>query len=136
MPPIDLADIDPPPFSPPRPPDPPPGEPDVPPPPVIGGRLEPAVLIKQTNPAYPELARTARVEGTVILEGTVSIKGNVETLTVVSGHPMLVDAAIDAVRRWKYRPAKLNGQLIPCPIKIQVRFKLDYSTPQKASEAR
>jgi protein TonB len=110
----------------PVPPEPPPGEPDVQPPPVIGGRLEPAVLIDQTKPVYPALAKTARVEGTVVLEGTVNVRGKVENLRVVSGHPMLVDAAIHAVKKWKYRPAKLNGQIIPCPVTVNVRFILQY----------
>ena len=77
-------------------------------------------------PVYPALARTARVEGIVVLEGTVSMRGKVENLQVVSGYPMLVDAAINAVKNWKYRPAKLNGQLIPCPVTVQVRFSLQY----------
>jgi TonB family protein len=107
-------------------PEPPPGEPDIKPPLVIGGRVEPAELIKQTIPVYPHLARTARVEGVVALEGTVNVKGNIENLHVVSGHPLLIDAAVNAVKKWKYRPAKLNGQLTPCPVTIQVRFTLQY----------
>src|SRR5262249_30203447 len=107
-------------------PEPPPGDLDVQPPVVIGGHVEPAVLIEQTKPAYPALARNARVEGIVILEGTISTEGKVEDVHVVSGHPMLLDAAVKAVRKWKYRPAKLNGQLIACPVHIQVRFTLQY----------
>jgi periplasmic protein TonB len=56
----------------------------------------------------------------------VNTEGRIENLQVVSGHPMLIDAAVDAVRKWKYRPAKLNGQLIPCPVNVQVRFTLEY----------
>jgi TonB family protein len=111
----------------PAPPEPPPGELDVQPPPVIGGRVEQAVLIEQTKPIYPPLARTARVEGVVVLEGTVNVHGRVENLKMISGHPLLVDAAISAVKKWKYRPAKLNGQVIPCPVSVQVRFVLQYS---------
>lgn len=111
---------------PPPPPEPPPGDPDVERPPVIGGHLEQAVLIQQTKPVYPALARTARVEGIVVLEGTISEQGKVEDVHVVSGHPMLVDAAIKAVQKWKYRPAKLNGQIMSCPVRIQVRFMLKY----------
>jgi TonB family protein len=108
------------------PPEPPPGEPDVKPPVVIGGRLEPAQLIKETMPVYPPMARTARVEGVVVLEGTINVNGAVETLRVVSGHPMLVDEAIKAVKKWKYRPAILNGQPTPSPITVTVRFTLKY----------
>jgi len=122
-----LHEVTPPPLLPPSaPPEPPPGEPDIKPPVVVGGRVEPAELIKQTQPVYPMVARTARVEGTVVLEGTVNVEGRVENLQVVSGHPMLVDAARDTVRKWKYRPAKLNGRLIPCPVTVQVRFILQY----------
>lgn len=110
----------------PPPPDPPPGQPDIQPPIVIGGRVEQAVLVEQSMPVYPHMARTARVEGTVVLEGTITVKGKVVEIAVVSGHPMLIDAAINAVKRWKYRPAKLNGQLTPVPVTVQVRFTLQY----------
>jgi periplasmic protein TonB len=108
------------------PPEPPPGEPDIKPPPVIGGRLEPAVLIKQTLPAYPAMARTARVTGVVVLEGTVNVNGSIENIHVVDGHPLLVDEAIKAVKKWKYRPAILNGQPTPSPVTVTVRFTLKY----------
>jgi TonB family protein len=108
------------------PPEPPPGEPDIKPPPIIGGRVEPAELIKQTIPTYPPLARTARIEGVVVLQGTVSVSGSVEDIHVVDGHPLLIDEAVRAVKRWKYRPAMLNGQPTPCPVNIQVRFTLKY----------
>jgi protein TonB len=110
----------------PNPPEPPPGNLDVQPPIAIGGRLEPATLVEQTKPAYPPLARTARIEGVVVLEATINVKGKIENLHAISGHPMLLEAAIKAVEKWKYRPAKLNGQLIPQPVEIKVRFRLDY----------
>jgi TonB family protein len=108
---------------------PPPGPPPLPvpdrtPPPVIGGRLEPAVPIKQPLPVYPPLARTANVQGSVILHGVVSVLGDIQDIEVVSGHPMLVRAAIDGVKKWKYRPAKLNGQPVSCPIELTVNFVL------------
>jgi len=108
------------------PPEPPPGEPDIKPPPVIGGRLDPAELIKQTVPLYPPLARSARVEGVVVLEGTVNVSGSVENIRVVEGHPLLIDEALRAVKKWKYRPAILNGQPTPSPVTIRVRFILKY----------
>jgi periplasmic protein TonB len=108
------------------PPEPPPGEPDIKPPPVIGGRLEPAELIKQTVPVYPPLARNARVEGVVLLEGTVNVSGSVQNIRVVEGHPLLIDEALRAVKKWKYRPAILNGQPTPSPVTIRVRFILKY----------
>ena len=109
------------------PPEPPPGDPDIQPPLVIGGHVEQATLIHQTKPVYPTMAKTARVEGVVVLEGIVNEQGQVENVHVVSGHPMLVDAAVKAVEKWKYRPAKLNGNVIPCPVHIEVRFMLQYS---------
>jgi len=108
------------------PPEPPPGEPDIKPPPVIGGRLDPAELIKQTVPLYPPLARSARVEGVVVLEGTVNVSGSVENIRVIEGHPLLIDEAFRAVKKWKYRPAILNGQPTPSPVTIRVRFILKY----------
>jgi TonB family protein len=111
---------------PPPPPERPPGDPDVKPPVVIGGRFEPAVLVDQVTPVYPALARTARIQGVVSLEGTVDTAGQIENLKIVSGHPMLIDAALNAVRKWKYRPAKLNGQIIASPVNVQVRFTLQY----------
>ena len=110
----------------PPPPEPPPGAPDVQPPPAIGGHVEQAVLIEQTKPTYPALARSARVEGIVVLEATITEQGKLENIQLVSGHPMLVDAAIKAVQKWKYRPAKLNGKIISCPARIEVRFLLRY----------
>jgi TonB family protein len=107
-------------------PEPPPGEPDIKPPPVIGGRVEAAQLIKQTAPEYPSVARTARVEGVVVIEGTINVSGKVESIRVVEGHPMLVDEAVKAVKKWKYRPAMLNGEPTPCPVTITVRFNLKY----------
>jgi len=62
----------------------------------------------------------------VVLEGTINVRGRVENIHVVSGHPMLVDAAVKALEKWKYAPAKLNGQIIPSPLRVQVRFKIDY----------
>ncbi|SRR5881296_1688099 len=108
------------------PPEPPPGDADVKPPPVIGGHIEQAVLIEQVKPEYPSLARTARVEGIVVLEGTINEQGKVVNVHVVNGHPMLVEAAMKAVEKWKYRPAKLNGQIVSCPVHVQVRFSLRY----------
>jgi protein TonB len=110
----------------PDPPEPPPGDPDVRPPITIGGHVEPATLLEQTKPVYPAVARTAMIEGIVVLEGTINARGKIENLHAVSGHPMLLEAAIKAVEKWKYRPAKLNGQLIPQAVQVQVRFTLEY----------
>jgi TonB family protein len=124
IPPLMLSELSLPPPEP--PPEPPPGEPDVKPPLVVGGHIEPAQLIKQTIPMYPPLARTARVEGVVLLEGTVNVSGSIENIHVIDGHPFLIGEAVKAVKKWKYRPAILNGQPTPSPVTITVRFILKY----------
>jgi TonB family protein len=110
------------------PPEPPPGDRDVKPPPATSSHIEPAVLIEKTVPVYPALARTARVEGIVVLKATINAQGEVVNVHIVSGHSMLVAAAIQAVEKWKYRPARLNGHVIPCPVNVEVRFVLRYPT--------
>jgi TonB family protein len=107
-------------------PEPPPGQPDVKPPAVITSRLEPAELIKQKQPQYPPMARAARVQGVVVLAGTVNVSGSIEDIRVVEGHPLLVDEARNTIKKWKYRPAILNGHPVPSPVTITVRFTLKY----------
>lgn len=91
-----------------------------------GVRVEPARLMKQTIPVYPPLARTARVEGAVILEADITESGALENVTVIEGHPMLIEAAIEAIRRWRYAPAKLNGKPTRSSVRVTVNFKLKY----------
>jgi protein TonB len=110
----------------PDPSEPPPGSLDVRPPIVVDTHVEPAKLVERTKPAYPRLARTARIEGIVVLEGTVNVNGRIDNLHAVSGHPMLLEAAIKAVEKWKYSPAKVNGHFVPQPVRIEVRFRLEY----------
>jgi protein TonB len=81
-------------------------------------------------PEYPSVAILARVEGTVVLDGSVSEMGRIEDIEVVSGHPLLIDAAIDCVRQWEYAPAKLNDNVIRVPITVQVRFVIKPPTEQ------
>lgn len=75
-------------------------------------------------PTYPSLARAARIEGTVVLQAIISKQGTIENLKVVSGHPMLVQAAIDAVREWRYRPYILNNEPVEVETQITVNFSL------------
>ena len=101
--------------------------PDPASPPVrIGGRLEVARIIKQAPPVYPAVAQTARVQGVVVIDAVITESGLLKDITVVSGHPLLVGAAIDCVRKWRYRAAKLNGIPVEAPIHIQVGFKLNF----------
>ncbi len=82
------------------------------------------LLVRQVKPNYPPLARQARIQGVVILQAQISKEGNIENLTLISGHPMLAPAAIEAVKQWKYRPYLLNGE--PCEVdtQVQVNFSL------------
>ena len=90
----------------------------------IGGNVLEAKLVNRVMPLYPPLARQARISGTVRLEGIISRDGRVVNLQVISGHPLLIKAAVDAVRQWIYRPTLLNGQPVEVIAPIDVRFTL------------
>lgn len=82
------------------------------------------LLIHRVEPGYPPLARAARVQGDVILTAVISVNGEIENLQLVSGHPMLVPAAISAVKQWRYKPYLLNGQPVEVETTITVIFSL------------
>jgi periplasmic protein TonB len=82
------------------------------------------LLIRQVNPQYPQMARLARIEGRVILQATIGKDGTVQNLHLISGHPMLVQAAIDAVKQWLYKPYYLNGEPVEVDTTINVNFTL------------
>jgi periplasmic protein TonB len=81
-------------------------------------------LIQQVQPEYPTLAKQARIQGTVLLRAVIDREGKIENLQVVSGHPMLVAAALKAVQQWRYRPYYLNEQPVEVETLITVRFLL------------
>ena len=81
-------------------------------------------LIHRVQPEYPQLARQARIQGAVVLRAVISAEGRIENLQVISGHPLLVPAAIDAVRQWRYRPYLLNDQPVEVETQITVNFTL------------
>jgi protein TonB len=81
-------------------------------------------LIRRVQPVYPPLARNARIQGSVILAALISKQGTMENLHALSGHPMLVPAAIDAVRQWRYKPYVLNSEPIEVETQITVNFLL------------
>lgn len=83
------------------------------------------LLLKSVQPEYPEAARQARVEGTVVLDTKVDANGDVEDATVISGPPLLAPAAVDAVKHWKYKPYALNGQ----PAKIETQTVVEFQLP-------
>ncbi len=82
------------------------------------------LLITKVLPVYPPLARQAHVQGTVILNADISKDGAVESLKEVSGHPMLIPAAIDAVKQWRYKPYLLNGEPVAMTTQVVVNFTL------------
>jgi periplasmic protein TonB len=82
-------------------------------------------LIRRVEPAYPPLARQARIQGAVVLTAVISKAGTIDNLRLISGHPMLVGAALDAVSQWRYRPYILNGDVIEVETQITVNFMLD-----------
>ncbi len=82
------------------------------------------MLIRRVEPSYPALARSARISGNVVLKAIINREGLIQDLQLVSGHPMLVPSAIDAVRQWRYRPYLLNGQPVEVETTITVIFTL------------
>jgi periplasmic protein TonB len=90
----------------------------------VGGQVQLPVPIEKTEPVYPEIARRVRVEGTVEIEGVIGTDGRLHELRVLSGNPLLVPAAMDAVRHWVYRPGRLNGEPVEIVTPIKVNFTL------------
>jgi protein TonB len=82
------------------------------------------LLIHRVEPVYPTLAKAARVQGDVVLSAVIDANGQIQNLQLVSGHPMLVPAAISAVRQWRYKPYLLNGQPVEVETTITVIFTL------------
>ena len=101
----------------------------VPPPPIAAkpprvSRMMEGNLVVRVQPVYPPLARQARVQGTVELRAIINREGKIENLQALNGSPLLIPAAIDAVRQWRYRPYYLNGEPIEVETMITVNFTL------------
>lgn len=116
------------------PPPPPPPAPDKKPEPVketprvrVGSGVQNAKMVRRVLPIYPPLAKQARVSGTVRLQGVISKEGTIQQLQVISGHPLLVPAALEAVKQWVYRPTLLNGEPVEVIAPIDVNFTLNGS---------
>lgn len=90
----------------------------------LGGRVVAAKAIFAPKPEYPPLARMARVQGTVRMEAVISTDGTIQELKVISGHPLLIPAAQEAVARWRYRPTLLNDEPVEVKTEIDVTFVL------------
>jgi len=90
----------------------------------VGGGVQQANLIRKVTPAYPPDAKEARIQGVVHLTAIIGKDGNIQSLEVVSGHPLLVQAAMDAVKQWEYKPTLLNGNPVEVITQIDVSFTL------------
>lgn len=89
-----------------------------------GGTVVEAMALSRPAPAYPELARRARIEGDVHLRAVISEDGSIKELSVLMGHPLLARAAVEAVSQWRYRPTILNGDPVEVLTQITVTFRL------------
>ena len=90
----------------------------------IGGSVQQAKLVRRPHPVYPPLAKQARIQGTVKLSAIISKYGTIQHLEVISGHPLLVPAALEAVKQWVYQPTLLNGEPVEVQTQIDVNFTL------------
>jgi TonB family protein len=93
----------------------------------VSGNVQGFELISQSAPVYPPLARQARIEGTVVLSALIGKDGHVQDLKVVRGHPLLVQAALDAVKDWVYKPTTINGE----PMEVKTEVSLKFALPQE-----
>ncbi|MBI5084746.1 MAG: energy transducer TonB [Acidobacteria bacterium] len=91
----------------------------------VGGDVQEALILYRKIPDYPPLARQNRVEGRVVFSAIIGTSGTILHLQVISGHPLLTPAAIEAVRQWRYRPTLLNGEPVEVATVIEVRFTLN-----------
>ena len=90
---------------------------------VSSGVVE-GLKLNAPNPTYPQMARIAHIQGNVVLQATISKTGTVENLRAMQGHPILIQAALDAVRQWKYKPYILNGEPVEVETTITVQFHM------------
>jgi protein TonB len=82
------------------------------------------LLIRRVQPNYPQLAKQARIQGQVVLQAEISKDGTIQNLQLISGHPMLAPAAIEAVKQWRYKPYLLNGEPVAVDTQVIVNFSL------------
>ena len=100
----------------------------LPPPPApvvrIGGQLLPPRIVRKVDPVYPDLAVSARIGAIVVVEAEVDTRGYVKLAKILSGHPLFDDAALEAVRQWRYQPLLLNGQPTGFILSVVINFNL------------
>lgn len=99
-----------------------PAEPKTPLP--VGGDVKPARLLSSTPPTYPALAKTQHISGDVSIDALIDANGKVTTMKVLSGPTLLRQAAMDAVRQWKYQPAALDGKTVSMHLTVTVQFRM------------
>jgi TonB family protein len=90
----------------------------------VGGNVQAANLIKKVTPVYPPLAKQARIQGTVRFTVIIGKQGGIENIQLISGHPLLVPSATEAVKQWVYKPTLLNGEPVEVVTQIDVNFTL------------
>jgi len=90
----------------------------------VGGSIIRPERVYEVAPVYPPVARSARVEGTVILEALIDVDGRVRDVRVLRSQPLLDAAAVEAVRQWRFTPTRLNGEPVPVVMTVTVRFEL------------
>jgi protein TonB len=90
----------------------------------VGGQVQQAKMLRMVQPVYPPIAKTAHISGTVMLHAIISKDGNVEQLEYISGPPLLMVAAMAAVKQWRYQPTTLNGEPVEVDTTISVVFTL------------
>ena len=90
----------------------------------VGGKLRPPRLLQRVEPVYPTIAKQARISGDVRIDAIIDTEGNVVDMQVLSGHPLLVQAALGAVSQWRYEPTYLNEQPVPVVLVVTVTFRL------------
>jgi periplasmic protein TonB len=90
----------------------------------VGGNVQAAKMVRQIMPVYPPIAKTAHIAGTVVLHAVIAKDGSVEDLQYVSGPPLLMKSAMDAVKQWRYQPTQLNGDPVEVDTTISVVFTL------------
>jgi len=90
----------------------------------VGGRVQAPRLIEKVEPIYPPLAKQARIQGDVVIESVIDTRGRVTEMKVVSGSPLLVEAAEQALQQWRYEPTLLNGQPVAVDMLVTLHFTL------------
>jgi len=90
----------------------------------VSSGVSTGLLIRKVQPNYPQLAKQARIQGSVVLQAEISKDGTIQNLQLISGHPMLAPAAIEAVKQWRYKPYLLNGEPVAVETQVVVNFSL------------